>query len=125
MSRTASAVCITLVATRPAKSFWKKLHALAQHVAVRLPAHAHREVAEQALMDDGFVPEFEDRQDRAERATPIPARPSQWSCQKVARSAADSQSTSLPRKANSDTSMSAITAANSEEARSSGPNGLE
>ncbi len=39
-SRSAGAACITLLATRPAKSFWKKPEALAQHVAVREPAHA-------------------------------------------------------------------------------------
>ena len=55
----------------------------------------------------------------------MPTRPSQWSCQKVWRLAADSQSTSLPTKAKSDTSMSATTLANSDEASSSGQNGLE
>ena len=53
----------------------------------------------------------------------MPVRPSQWSCQKVCRLAVDSQSTSLPTKANNDTSISATTVAKRDEARMSGQNG--
>ena len=38
-------------------------HRLAQHVAVRLPAGAHGEAAEHALVHDGFVEELQHRQD--------------------------------------------------------------
>ena len=48
-----------------------------------------------------------------------------WSCQKVSRLAPFSQSTRLPRKAKSETSISAVAAASSELASRSGQKGFE
>ena len=102
----------------------EEVHALAQHIAVRQPADAHGEIAAQALVDDRLGHEIQEWQHEQNQRAHA-ARPSQWSSQKVSRFAADSKSTSLPTKAKSYTSMSAITVANSDEASSSGQNGLE
>ena len=40
----------------------EEVHALAQHIAVRLPADAHGEIAAKSLMRDGFSHETEERQ---------------------------------------------------------------
>jgi hypothetical protein len=55
ISRTASAVCITLVVMRPANSSGVERHALAEHQPVEVPAQAQREVDGQRLvLDDGL-----------------------------------------------------------------------
>src|SRR5215469_6601548 len=48
-SRIAEPVCISLLATRPGKVVLEKAEALAQHVAMRLPAHARLELGRHYL----------------------------------------------------------------------------
>ena len=54
----------------------EEIHALAQHIAMGLPACPHGEIADQPLVDDRLVPEFQEWQDEQnERAHAGEAEP--------------------------------------------------
>ena len=61
LSRIAGPVCITRVAMRPAKSFWKNDHDLAHDVPVALPADPVRDVGGDRLVGDQRLGHHRDR----------------------------------------------------------------